>query len=143
MISSATGTVTLGGIVISSDMTEADVAALTSEQRIVHGTGVSYRLKTPDWGCLVLFVGGAIVSVSLSYKPGHAQSLNEWSAEDELNRRKEHDKWLSLWLGPPTTHQRTWIEHAFPWGSASSTSDPRTGDASIIVSYHRSGSHPG
>jgi hypothetical protein len=143
MICSQTGTVTLGGLVISSNMTEADIGALTSEQRMVHGSGVSYRLRTPGWACLVLFVGEAIDSVSLSYQLGHAQTLDEWSAKDERSRCKDHDKWLSLWLGPPATNQPRWQEHVFSWGTASSGLDPKTGDASIIVSYGRRDAAPG
>jgi len=134
MICASTGTVTLDGVVFSKEMSELAVATLTGSERNVHGTGASYRFETAQWGGVVLFVAGKIETVSMVFTPGHAQSLADWSADDELKRRDEHIAWIRRWFGPAGIPNRR-EERVFPWGAVSSEVDHWTGDASLVVSY--------
>ncbi len=62
-------------------------------------------------------IASRVPDVPLAARSGHS----------EKRRKTEHDRILKRWLGRPP--------YRFGWGSVESELDPKTGDASITISY--------
>jgi len=74
------------------------------------------------------FVTGKLVAVELFQVNTHSKaSWDEWSDEEEKQRKAGHDAWLSQILGDPP--------YSYAWGKIRSDDDPRGGYSSIVISY--------
>ena len=54
-------------------------------------------------------------------------SWETWSENDEIQKKELNDKWLEKNVGKPP--------YTYPWGSISSSYDPRSGSSSITIVY--------
>jgi hypothetical protein len=74
------------------------------------------------------FQQGKVAAVEL-YQVGAVSkaSWDEWSKQEELERKADHDAWLDSLLGPPP--------YAYEWGEIRSEHDPLGGYSSIVVRY--------
>lgn len=106
-------------------------AEVLNEQ--VH-TFSNYFLK-PQW------IGNHNFSVSLFFNPqnridfiqmsmvsdGNIPVWDDWSEDNEQNRKKAHDQWLEDNIGKPP--------YQYSWGEISSNYDPRSGSSMITIRY--------
>jgi hypothetical protein len=76
---------------------------------------------------VLYFHGERLAMIDLCHSdPKFGTSWNDYSLEKEMSRKASHNRWLAASLGT----QRT-----FPWGSAQSEYDQRSGGSSIIIRY--------
>lgn len=54
-------------------------------------------------------------------------SWNDWSTQEEVERKKDHDEWLEACFGAPP--------YSYPWGEITSDSDPQGGYSRIVLRY--------
>jgi hypothetical protein len=75
------------------------------------------------------FYGDILDHISLSYKssPAEASSWNDWSLDQELQKKDIHDRWLTRTLDSEIRE--------FQWGRITSVYDDRIGASSIHISY--------
>lgn len=66
------------------------------------------------------------INISL-LSDGNIPSWDNWSENEELNRKVEHDKWLESKIGKPP--------YKYSWGEISSAYDPRSGSSMITIRY--------
>lgn len=71
---------------------------------------------------------GRLVAVEL-YQVGAVSKMSwdEWSKQEEVERKADHDTWLGSMLGRPP--------YTYAWGSVSSENDPLGGYSCIVVRY--------
>jgi len=66
--------------------------------------------------------------VSLSILPDQKMpSWENWSKEEQLQKKRANDKWLEKQLGPPP--------YKYGWGELSSLYDPRSATSTITIRY--------
>ena len=81
------------------------------------------------FGIDLTFRAGVLDRVSLELiREDDATSSDDWSEEQESQRKSDHDAWLTRVLGSPPPH-------TFPWGEVTSLYYPQHGGSSITVSY--------
>jgi hypothetical protein len=95
----------------------------------------SYFLKQQlignDSFILVLYFNqdGIIDFVNLSLTCNDSSTAwNNWSENEELNKKDKHDKWLLNNIGKPP--------YKYFWGEISSNYDPRSGSSMITIRYY-------
>ncbi len=77
---------------------------------------------------ILRFVMGRLVLVELFQVDTHSKaSWDEWSDDEEKQRKATHDAWLEGMLGAPP--------YAYDWGKITSAHDPHGGYSSIIIKY--------
>jgi hypothetical protein len=74
------------------------------------------------------FYGQQLESISLAHiAKEFGTSWDDWSEEQELQRKAVHDRWLIEQTGQAS--------HVYPWGEIGSDYDPRSGGSSITIRY--------
>ncbi|RLB63947.1 MAG: hypothetical protein DRI90_05750 [Deltaproteobacteria bacterium] len=86
-------------------------------------------------------ISGSLFAIGLTFRAGllcklgltlmhddYGTSWDDWSEAKELQRKADHDAWLTSLLGGPPPH-------TFPWGKVTSSYDPKGGCSSILLSY--------
>lgn len=58
----------------------------------------------------------------------HSVTWNNWSENEELNKKDKHDKWLLNNIGTPP--------YKYWWGEISSNYDPRSSSSMITIRYY-------
>lgn len=70
-----------------------------------------------------------IYSVNMSItKDGNIPNWDNWSEQEQLIKKDEHDKWLQNNIGS--------APYKFSWGEISSNYDPRSGSSKIAIRYY-------
>lgn len=67
-----------------------------------------------------------LVNMSIT-KDGNIPTWDNWSEQDQLVKKGEHDQWLQKNIGKPP--------YQYSWGEISSTYDPRSGSSTITFTY--------
>ena len=139
MIDQATGEITLdSGLRIPPRWTEdvflSSSLASGAVPLVTNGEWHSFRarpalISAVLFGIDLTFRAGVLDSVSLELiREDDATSWDDWSEQQELQRKSDHDAWLTRIFGSPPPH-------SFPWGEVTSLYYPQDGSSSITVSY--------
>jgi hypothetical protein len=85
-------------------------------------------------------ISGRQFRVTLSFHRGKLETIelflvgaeskafwNDWSDQEEVERKKDHDEWLESSLGAPP--------YNYAWGQITSDADPQGGYSRIVLRY--------
>lgn len=135
-INPTTGELQIGrpGSSVGSNLTKADflasVEGQTARLSVAGLDFATYAISVKDdlgeFLLRLVFKGQKLDTVSVT-KGDSTCNWSDWSEENEMRTKAEHDRLLATILGAPP--------YRFPWGEIVSDYDPRGGASTISIRY--------